>query len=269
MLDNENLIRTGTFITMVCVMLLLEALFPRKTRTQPRQGRWLTNLGIVVLDSIALRLLVPLLAIEVADQMAARHWGLFNQLDWPMWLEIIICVLLLDMLIYWQHVLSHRIPILWKFHQVHHADRDIDATTGVRFHPVEIVLSMIYKIFWVVVLGPAAMAVFLFEVILNACAVFNHANLSLPRPLDAVLRVFIVTPDMHRVHHSVIPDETNSNYGFNISLWDRIFRSYKPQPDAGHDAMTIGLTQYQDSKPSSLLWCLQLPFVKVRRRSGE
>ena len=269
MLDNENVIRTGIFVFVVVLMLLLEHLFPRKKRTQPRRRRWITNVTIVILDTVALRLLVPLLAIEVADHAALRGWGLFNYLNWPKWLEVVICVLMLDMLIYWQHVLSHRIPFLWKFHQVHHADRDIDATTGIRFHPVEIVLSMLYKIGWIVVLGPSVIAVFLFEIILNACAVFNHANLLLPRSVDSLLRLVIVTPDMHRVHHSVLANETNSNYGFNASVWDRIFGSYKAQPDDGHKEMKIGLPSYQNSNPSNLFWCLQLPFSNTKRRSDK
>ena len=158
--------------------------------------------------------------------------------------------------------MSHRVPFFWRFHKVHHTDRDLDASSAVRFHPVEILLSMLYKCGIVLIIGPAALAVLIFEIVLNASAIFNHANLKLPLGADKVLRLFIVTPDMHRVHHSVIERETNRNFGFNLSVWDRIFRSYKAQPEAGHDGMTIGLSEHQSSAPSQLFWSLKLPFAK-------
>ena len=177
-------------------------------------------------------------------------------------MHILVSAVLLDMAVYWQHVASHKIPMIWRFHKMHHADRDIDATTGIRFHPVEIVLSMLYKMVIVLILGPHIIGVFLFEIILNGSAMFNHANVRLPLWLDKTIRILFVTPDMHRVHHSVIAAETNSNYGFNLSIWDRIFGSYIAQPKEGHDGMTIGLPQYQTNKPSNILWCLKLPFSK-------
>jgi len=247
------------FVAVLVLMLLLEGLFPRKKRVQPRETRWFTNIGIVVIDSLLVRLLLPVAAIGTAEFASAKNWGLFNLIDLPVWFEIVIAILILDCLIYWQHVASHYFPILWRVHQVHHLDRDIDTTTGIRFHPIEILLSMLYKMVCVLLLGPAALAVFLFEVILNASAMFNHANLSLPLKLDRFLRTIIVTPDMHRVHHSVRPNETNSNYGFNLSIWDRMFGSYIPQPEDGHGDMVIGLSEVQDDKPSSLLWTLMRP----------
>ena len=203
---------------------------------------------------------VPVLAVAMAEIAAARGWGLLNLVDLPLWLEFVIAVAVLDMLIYAQHVATHKTPILWRLHQVHHADRDIDVTTGARFHPVEIVLSMGYKLLCVIALGPSALAVFVFEVLLNASAMFNHANVRLPLSVDRVMRSVIVTPDMHRVHHSIVRNETDSNYGFFLSIWDRLFGTYIAQPRDGHDGMTIGLKEYQTPKPANLFWCLWLPF---------
>ena len=198
----------------------------------------------------------------MAEITTANGWGILSWIDWPFWLEVAVAAVLLDMAIYWQHVASHKIPVLWRVHRVHHADRDIDATTGIRFHPVEIVLSMLYKFVVIIALGAPALGVFIFEVLLNGSAMFNHANLKLPAWLDRVLRTLIVTPDMHRVHHSVIHHETDSNYGFNLSIWDRLFGSYIDQPEKGHDGMTIGLNDYQTDNPSRLDWSLLLPFRK-------
>ena len=258
--ENESAIRFGVFTIVLAGMAVLETLFPRKARLQNRKARWVTNLGLIVIDTIALRLALPIVAMGAASMADARGWGLFNLIALPVWAEILFAVVLLDMLIYWQHVASHHIPLLWRLHKVHHADRDMDVTTGVRFHPAEIVLSMIYKIICIFLIGPAVVAVFLFEILLNACAMFNHANVRLPLWLDRPLRLFIVTPDMHRVHHSVRERETNSNYGFSLSLWDRLFGSYIAEPKDGHDAMSIGLSDYQTAGPSGLLWTLSLPF---------
>lgn len=258
--EHESTIRLSVFIGVLAVMAFLEAVFPRRQRVQKRSARWTTNLGLIVIDTIALRLALPIVAMGMAVIAETRGWGLLNQVSWPLWVELIIAIAVLDMLIYWQHVASHHIPLLWRLHKVHHADRDIDVTTGIRFHPIEIILSMVYKIVCIVLLGPAVAAVFLFEVILNACAMFNHANVRLPLWLDQFIRVFLVTPDMHRVHHSTIVKETNSNYGFSLSIWDRLFGSYIAQPREGHDGMTIGLAEYQDKGPSSLLWTLIIPF---------
>lgn len=250
----------GVFAGVLIMMIALEAAFPRKGRALPRPGRWLTNGGLVIVDTVALRVFIPVLAVGMAEITAQRGWGFFNMVALPVWLEIVLAFIILDFLVYLQHVATHKIPVLWRLHRVHHADRDIDATTGVRFHPVEIVLSMAYKLLCIVLLGPAALAVFLFEVVLNAAALFNHANLRLPLAVDRSLRRMIVTPDMHRVHHSVHKQETDSNYGFFLSIWDMAFRTYTPQPRDGHDAMTIGLSEYQDEKPARLGWSLLLPF---------
>ena len=267
--DHESGIRLGVFIGVLAVMAILEVIAPRKKRVSARAGRWLTNLGLIVIDTLALRFLMPLFAMGMAAIASDKGWGLLNIIDAPVWLEITLAVIVLDMLIYWQHVASHHIPLIWALHQVHHADRDIDATTGIRFHPLEILLSMGYKLICVMLLGPAVVAVFIFEVLLNACAVFNHANVKLPTALDRLIRPILVTPDMHRVHHSIIPAETNSNYGFSLSIWDRLFGSYIAQPQEGHDGMTIGLSQYQTNQPSTLKWCLLIPFKFKCTRSQK
>ena len=242
MIEHETLLRLGVFLGIFLLMAILETRFPKRSRTQRRTERWGTNLGLVLVDSIALKIALPLFALGTAAIADERSWGLLNLLQLPFWLELIIAVVLLDMMIYWQHVASHKIPILWRLHRIHHADRDIDVTTGVRFHPAEIILSMLYKMIIVLLLGPSIVAVMIFEILLNACAMFNHANLRLPSKLDNLLRLLIVTPDMHRVHHSTLTGETNSNYGFFLSFWDRLFGSYIAQPRDGHQQMRIGLS---------------------------
>lgn len=263
----ETIVRLSTFAGIFLIMALLEIAMPRKQRVLARGGRWFTNISLVIVDTLALRLIIPILAIGMADYAAAQGWGLLALVDLPIWAEVIIAFLLLDMLIYAQHIAFHKIPVLWRFHKVHHADRDLDVTSGVRFHPVEAVISMAYKLLCIALIGPAAFAVFLFEVVLNAASMFNHANVRLPLGMDRALRLFIVTPDMHRVHHSVIERETNSNYSFFLTLWDRMFRTYLAQPEKGHEGMTIGLSEYQDSKPANLFWSLLVPFA--RKQSPE
>ncbi len=224
----------------------------------------MTNWGIVIVDTLTIRALaiaMPLLAVGAAIDADAKGWGLFNALSLPLWLEIALTILILDFLIWGQHVITHKIPLLWRLHQVHHADPDFDVTTAIRFHPLEIALSMILKIGAVYALGPAALAVILFEILLNGMAMFNHANLRLPLRLDAALRRIIVTPDMHRVHHSVHRAEHDTNYGFSLSIWDQLFGTYRPQPDGGHEGMKVGL-QWQDARPTRLAWSLLLPFRK-------
>lgn len=243
-------------------MMAAEAWLPRRVRQQPRHSRWLTNLLFVVINIAVLRLLGPITAVVVADNALQNNWGLLalSPVPLPLVVEIALGVVLLDFAIYWQHVASHKIPMLWRFHKVHHVDRDIDVTTGIRFHPIEALLSMLYKCLMILLLGPVTIAVVIFEVLLNASAMFNHANVKLPLFVDRVLRCVMVTPDMHRVHHSDIQRETDSNYGFFLSIWDRLFASYIPQPSAGHDGMTIGLAEHQTNEPASIVWSLVLPF---------
>jgi sterol desaturase/sphingolipid hydroxylase (fatty acid hydroxylase superfamily) len=263
---NDTAIRLGVFAGVLLAMALLELILPKRTLIAPKGRRWLTNLGISVTAALVLRLMaalaVPVAAIAAAFYAQTNGIGLLNNVAWPDWVKIVIALAALDLAIWAQHLASHKIPILWRLHKVHHADRDIDVTTAVRFHPVEIALSMLWKIAVVVPLGAPPLAVFLFEVILNGCAMFNHANIDLPRWLDRILRLFVVTPDMHRVHHSVLRREHDSNYGFNLSMWDRVFRTYTAQPEGGHQGMTIGLTPYQSEAPTRFGWSLWLPFRK-------
>lgn len=267
--ENELSFRLGIFAGVLLGMMALEAMAPRRKRTNMRARRWSTNVALVVINTLAARLLGPLIAGAVAIYANSRGIGLFNMIDVPVLLGVIACVVTLDMAIYWQHVATHKIPVLWRFHKIHHADRDIDVTTGVRFHPVEIVLSMLYKAVCVLVLGPSLVAVILFEVILNASAMFNHANFKLPQALDRILRPIIVTPDMHRVHHSDIMRETNANYGFFLSVWDRLFGSYIAQPELGHNGMTIGLAECQTSEPNEILWSLMAPFRTATKTPAQ
>jgi sterol desaturase/sphingolipid hydroxylase (fatty acid hydroxylase superfamily) len=267
--QSDGLIRLAVFAGIFLLMALLELLSPKRKLTVSKRKRWLTNVGISVTGTVLLRLMamlaVPIAAIAAAFYAQAHQIGLLNHVSWPEWLKVVVALLALDLAIWAQHLASHKIPIFWRLHQVHHADRDIDVTTAVRFHPVEIGLSMLWKIVAVVPLGAAPLAVFLFEVVLNACAMFNHANIALPGACDRVLRLLVVTPDMHRVHHSVLRREHDSNYGFNLSLWDRLFRTYTAQPEAGHLGMTIGLTPYQSEAPARFGWSLWLPFGPQRR----
>ncbi|MGD9671801.1 MAG: sterol desaturase family protein [Hyphomicrobiaceae bacterium] len=264
---SEAALRLGVFLAVFFVMAAAEAMRPKRRMTHDRSKRWITNLSIVALDSVVVRLMgalaIPLVAVAAAIYAQRQGWGLFNWIDWPWWLEWLAVLLVLDLAIWFQHLVSHKVPLLWRLHQMHHADVEIDVTTAIRFHPIEIALSMLWKIVCVVALGAAPEAVVLFEILLNACAIFNHANVALPAGVDRVLRSFIVTPDMHRVHHSVLRHEHNSNYGFNLSIWDRLFGTYTPSPERGHEGMTIGLAPYQNDSPTRLIWSLALPF---RRR---
>lgn len=215
-------------------MALWEILSPRRKLTVTKSPRWMSNLGLVALNTIAMRLLVPITAVAAAMFAESRGWGLFYLVDWPFWLELVLAILVFDLAIYLQHVMFHAVPVLWRLHMVHHADLDFDVSTGLRFHTLEIALSALIKLAVVVVLGPPALGVILFEVLLNATSMFNHSNIAIPLWLDRILRWFVVTPDMHRVHHSVIRHETNSNFGFNLPWWDFLLGTYRDQPSAGH-----------------------------------
>ena len=273
-LANEPAIRLGIFLGVFALVVVFETLAPRRARTMPRTARWPHNIGVVVVNTLLLRLVFPTAAIGMALMAAARGWGLLNIIDAPYWLSIALSVALLDLAIYLQHVMFHAVPALWRLHRMHHADLDFDVTTGARFHPIEILLSMGIKLAVVAALGPPALGVLIFEVLLNATSMFNHANLNIPLGVDRVLRRLVVTPDMHRVHHSVLPAETNSNFGFNLPWWDRLFGTYRAQPEAGHAAMTIGIEQFRGHRDLRLDRMLVQPFVggvgdyPINRRSG-
>ena len=247
-LSYEPHVRFGVFAAVLAAVVLWETLRPRRRRLQSRRLRWTNNLAIAALNTLAVRFLIPVAAVGVAVRMESIGWGLFHWVDGPAWLEIPIAVLILDLLIYAQHVLFHAVPVFWRLHRMHHADQDFDVTTGIRFHPVEILLSAGIKIGAVALLGPAALAVVIFEILLNATSLFNHANASLPERWDRSVRLLLVTPDMHRVHHSVLPTETNSNFGFNLPWWDRLFGTYRARPAAGYHGMTVGLERFRTDR---------------------
>ena len=258
---NEPIIRLACFFAVLLAMMLWERRKPRRALSLPRARRWPANLGIIVVDSIVLRLVFPVLAVGAAELAAARGWGLFHGLNAPFWLALPASLLILDLAIYTQHVVFHKVAVLWRLHRMHHTDLDFDVTTALRFHPLEIVLSMLIKLVLVTLLGVPAVAVMLFEVILNATAMFNHGNVELPRRLDRALRWILVTPDMHRVHHSIRPEETDSNFGFNLPWWDRLFGTYRDQPRDGHAGMTIGLEYFRDRRATRLYGLLLQPFL--------
>jgi len=260
-LANEGPLRLAAFIAVLAVMAGWEVLAPRRLLSVPRGGRWFANLGIVVLDSALVRLAFPVVAVGIAVWAETAGFGLLYWLDAPGWLAFVVAVLVLDLAIYAQHVAFHKVPLLWRLHRMHHSDVDIDTTTGIRFHPIEIVLSMLFKMAVVAALGAPPAAVVVFEVLLNGTALFNHANVRLPLGIDRVLRLAVVTPDMHRVHHSVHREETDSNYGFNLSLWDRLFGTYRAQPRDGHLGMTIGLDAFRSAADRRLDRLLVQPFV--------
>ena len=259
-LAHEPSIRLGFFFGVLLLMALAEARWPRRERSHSRWRRWPANLGIVILNTLLLRLLIPMAAVGLALLSKENGWGLFNAISTPLWLAIPLSVLLFDLAIYLQHVMFHAVPALWRLHRMHHADLDFDVTTGARFHPIEILLSMCIKLALVLAIGPPAVAVLIFEVLLNATSMFNHTNLSIPFGLDRTLRWIVVTPDMHRVHHSWLPEETNSNFGFNLPWWDRLLGTYRDQPKEGHGGMTIGLDRFREPRDLRLDRMLIQPF---------
>jgi sterol desaturase/sphingolipid hydroxylase (fatty acid hydroxylase superfamily) len=260
LLGFEPAIRIAAFAGVFAAMALWERRAPRRPLTIGRRTRWPSNLGIVALDTLVLRLLFPTAAVGIALLGEAAGWGLLHQLGISGWPAVLLAFVALDLAVYLQHVLFHAVPVLWRLHRMHHADLDFDVTTGVRFHPVEIVISMGWKLAIVVALGAPASAVLAFEVLLNATAMFNHGNVRIPERLDRWLRRLVVTPDMHRVHHSIVPAETNSNFGFNLPWWDRLLGTYRAQPAAGHAAMTIGLEAFRDPAELRLDRMLLQPF---------
>ncbi len=260
LLGNEMAIRLSFFFAIFTLMASWEVLAPRRTGQVKRRVRWPGNLGIVVFNTLLLRVVMPTTAVALALAGEAAGWGLLQQFDLPLWAASLLAIICLDLAIYLQHIMFHAVPLLWRLHRMHHADLAFDVTTGARFHPFEIILSMVIKLSVIAALGPPAVAVLIFEVLLNTLAMFNHANARLPLGLDKVLRRIIVTPDMHRVHHSVIPREANSNFGFNLAVWDRWFGTYCAQPEAGHQGMSIGISTFRTERDLALDKMLLQPF---------
>jgi sterol desaturase/sphingolipid hydroxylase (fatty acid hydroxylase superfamily) len=261
---DEALVRVVFFLAILTVMFLWEHAAPRRDVELPKQRRWICNLGIGALNVVILRLLFPFLGFALAVQAAAAGWGLFNYLPAPSWISFAVSIVLLDLLIYFQHRVFHAAPVLWPLHRMHHADTSFDTATGVRFHPLEAVISMLIKSAAIVALGVPPLAYAAFEVILSGTSLFNHGNVRIPESLDRIIRLVLVTPDMHRVHHSVDGGEHNRNFGFNLACWDRLFGTYKAQPDAGHRDMTIGLEDFRDPGEQRLDRLLSQPFRTAR-----
>lgn len=263
--NDPSWLRLSIFIGVLILCALWENKLPRRKLTVDRAFRWFNNLTLVALNSVVIAVIMPIVAFQAAIIAHENQWGLLNVLALPNWLNVLIAVVLLDLVIYLQHLVFHRIKPLWKLHRMHHADLDVDVTTGTRFHPIEIILSMVVKITFVFALGVSPIAIVVFEIILNASAMFNHSNAKLPLILDAKLRKLIVTPDMHRVHHSVIPQETHSNFGFFLSVWDRLFGTYRAQPKLGHDDVEIGVPEIRDQTEQRLDKLLTQPFRYAKK----
>lgn len=256
----EGLVRLSAFFGIFVIMVIWEIYAPRRQLTDSRWQRWTTNISLSILNIIIIRFTVGAAAFVAAVSALDHGWGVLNIIELPLWLNVILTLVLLDLAIYGQHVASHKWRWLWQLHKIHHTDQEFDVTTAIRFHPLEIIISMIYKVILICFIGCNPLAVIAFEIILSSCALFNHSNIRIPLSIDKTIRLIVVTPDMHRVHHSVIKSETDSNYGFSISIWDRLFGTYTDQPRHGHDNMEIGLTEYRDKSDVQLQRLLLMPF---------
>lgn len=265
--DSEAFLRLGAFFTIFMLLICLEWSFPRRKLAIPRMRRWMSNIGISIFNTAFVKVIFPVAGIGAALLAKEKQWGLFNQIELPSWLGIILFLLIFDLTIYLQHRLFHAVPFLWRLHRMHHTDVDYDVTTGSRFHPVSILLSSIIKFLLVVALGAAPIAILIAEVLLNATSMFNHSNLKIPVGWDRHLRRFIVTPDMHRVHHSVVPSEHSHNFGFNFPWWDRLLGTYLAQPRSGHEAMEIGINGFRDRKSTNFFWLLIQPLANPRNNN--
>ncbi len=264
LLENEAGVRLASFLGIFLIVGVWELLLPRRRRELSRWVRWPSNLALMAVNTVILRLVFPVLAVGVATYVQSQKFGLLQQVAWPGWLKILLAIVFMDFIIYLQHVVFHMVPVFWRLHRMHHVDVDLDVTSGARFHSIEMVLSMLIKMATIWLLGPDPAAVVIFEIILNGMAMFNHGNIYMPEKMDRALRFLIVTPDMHRVHHSVHMDETNSNYGFNLALWDRLLGTYLPAPRDGQEQMHIGLTEFRDRRFSYLHYLLAIPFLRGR-----
>ena len=260
----EPQIRLTAFFGIFAIMAGLELAAPRRALRVSKSLRWFSNLGLVALNTVVARLVLPMAPVAFAGLCAERGWGVLNLIDVPVWVAVIAAIVIMDFAIWLQHVMVHAVPVLWRLHRLHHADLDYDVTTGARFHPIEILLSLGLKFCVIALIGASPVAVLLFEVILNGMAMFNHANVRLPLGADKVLRVLLGTPDFHRVHHSALPHETNANFGFNLSIWDQLLGTYQAQPEGGHEAMTIGLDMFREERDERIDQMLIQPFKAAR-----
>ena len=267
--NHEPIVRAMVFVGLFAALAIAERLAPRRKAFPHDKQRWTTNLGVLLIDTVLVRVLLPAGAVGVAVLAQSHDAGFLHRIELPLALEVVIAFLALDLAIYLQHVMFHAVPRLWRLHRVHHADVHIDVTTGVRFHPVEILLSLLIKIAVIFLIGPPVIAVLLFEIALNATSMFNHSNVALPRAVDAAVRLVTVTPDMHRVHHSIDPAETNTNFGFNLPWWDRLFGTYRAQPAAGHERMTIGIPQFRSAEDLRLDRVLAQPFLDEKANAAR
>ncbi len=258
----EQFIRLAFFLVILTTVAFWEYIAPRRALTNDKWQRWFANLSLVIIDSTVVRFLLPVLPVSMALLVQEQGWGILNIIDLPEWIKIALAVVILDFVVYLQHMIFHYLPVFWRFHRMHHTDLDMDVTTGNRFHPIEIVLSVGIKLATVILIGPPVVAVVIFEIVLNATSQFNHGNILIPKSVDRWLRLVVVTPDMHRVHHSVIPRETDSNFGFCLPWWDHLCNTYKPQPEQGHLEMNIGLKEFRDSKKLTLSKLLIQPFTR-------
>jgi sterol desaturase/sphingolipid hydroxylase (fatty acid hydroxylase superfamily) len=257
LIDSENLIRFAVFLAVLLLMMMWELAAPRRARAAPQAIRWFSNLGVSLLDRGVLQFAVVMgMGVSVKED----GWGLMNWIALPEWVALVSSIVILDLVIYLQHRLFHAVPILWRLHRMHHADIELDVSSGIRFHPGEALVSMLIKVVAVILLAPPVMAIVAFEILLNATSLFNHSNMKLALPLDRVLRWFVVTPDMHRVHHSVRQEELNTNFGFNLPWWDRALGTYRDQPKDGHEKMQIGLEQFRSKRDMRLDQMLMQPF---------
>lgn len=269
LIQYEHIIRPSVFIGLFVILAMAESRRPLANRKNTRKTQWATNLSLAVINTLCLKLLIPVLAVGAALFAKEHHLGLFNLWQLPSLITIIASLLLLDFIIYWQHLIFHKVPLLWKLHRVHHTEIGLDVSSAVRFHPLEMLLSMFIKMLFIILLGVPIEAVILFEVLLNALALFNHSNLKLPRSLDNMLRVLIVTPEVHWIHHSPIAKETNSNYGFNLIIWDKLFSTYCQQPTHQYSKMQQGLNQFGLQKSMPLMTLLMSPFVTIKKIKGD
>ena len=262
LIEYQSELRMISFVALILLFVGLESVWPKRAADENSRYRRLNNIFLLTTNFIAVRLLVPLATVELALLAAEKEFGLFNIISLPMFLDVLLTIIIFDFLIYLQHVVFHKIRFLWRIHRVHHTDLEFDVTTGIRFHPIEIVLSMFYKLLAVYLIGPMAVSIILYEILLNAAALFGHSNIRLKAGLDSVLRKVFVTPDMHRIHHSVLRKETDSNYGNIFSFWDKSFKTYRALPEAGYDGMTIGLDKFRDQSSGQFLQLLINPFSK-------